>query len=66
MSVKKCLICGQEFETARPNKKYCSLVCRESGAKLRRMKWNDKNPRYSTDYMQKYRKEKREKEKAIV
>lgn len=50
-----CAICGAEFETARPNKKYCSFSCREAGRKLQRMKWDGKNPHYSRDYMKQYR-----------
>lgn len=53
--IVKCAICGREFETARPNKKYCSFNCKEAGAKVRRMKWEDQNPRYSMEYMKKYR-----------
>lgn len=50
-----CPICGAEFETNRPNKKYCSFTCKEAGRQLRRMKWEAKNPHYSTEYMKKYR-----------
>lgn len=58
--IKKCIICGASFDTNKPNKKYCSFVCKEAGAKLKRLKWNDKNPGYITSYMQQYRKEKKE------
>ena len=51
----KCAICGTAFETSRPNKKYCSFSCKEAGAKLRRMNWEDLNPDYNRDYMKKYR-----------
>ena len=51
----KCPICGAEFETSRPNKKYCSFTCREAGRKLQRMKWDGENPHYSTEYMKGYR-----------
>lgn len=54
--LKKCEICGAEFETNRPNKKFCSLSCREAGRLVARMKWEERNPGYITDYMQKYRK----------
>jgi len=54
-----CPICGAKFETSRPNKKYCSFTCKEAGAKLRRMKWEDKNPHYNTTYMQQYRAERK-------
>ena len=57
--VVTCPICGAEFETSRPNKKYCSFTCKEAGAKLRRMKWEDKNPHYNTTYMQQYRAERK-------
>lgn len=53
--VVKCVICGRQFETARPNKKYCSFSCREAGRKLQRLKWEDEHPNYITKYMQKYR-----------
>ena len=53
--VVTCPICGAQFETSRPNKKYCSFSCREAGRKLQRMKWDEANPHYSTDYMKKYR-----------
>lgn len=52
----KCAICGTEFKTEKPRKKYCSLSCREAGAELRRMKWEEKNPHYVKEYMRKYRK----------
>lgn len=57
MKIVKCVICGQTFETNRPNKKYCSFTCKEAGAQLLRMKWEDKNPDYYKNYMQKYRAE---------
>lgn len=53
-----CPICGAEFETARPNKKYCSFSCKEAGRQLRRMMWGAANPDYSKAYMQQYRKAK--------
>lgn len=55
MKTVKCAICGREFETNRPNKKFCSFTCKEAGAKLRQMKWKDNNSNYSTEYMRKYR-----------
>ena len=54
--VVKCAICGTEFTTSKPNKRYCSFSCKEAAAKLRRMKWEDENPTYSKDYMKQYRK----------
>ena len=51
-----CPICGAQFVTERPNKKYCSFSCKEAGRKLRRMKWNDENPNYNKNYMKQYRK----------
>ena len=53
----KCPICGQVFVTSRPNKRYCSFVCREAGSKLRRLKWESKNPEYQKEYMRKRRQE---------
>ena len=54
----KCAICGKNFMTALPNKKYCSFTCKEAGAKYNRMKWEDDNQGYNAAYMRKYRKEK--------
>lgn len=54
-----CPICGTEFETNKPNKKYCSLTCKEAGQKLRRMNWKDNNPHYIAEYMRNYRAEKK-------
>ena len=51
----KCPICGAEFETSRPNKKYCSFSCKEAGRKLQRMKWEAANEGYNAAYMKKYR-----------
>ena len=50
-----CPICGAQFQTARPNKKYCSFTCKEAGRKLQRMKWETENPDYSRNYMRAYR-----------
>ena len=58
--LKKCEICGAEFETNRPNKKYCSFTCKEAGQQIRRMKWKADNIGYNTEYMRKYRKRKAE------
>lgn len=62
MRIVKCPICGKEFETARPNKKYCSLICREAGKQLSRLYWNRENPTYNRDY---YRKQKQRNESAV-
>jgi len=53
--VVTCPICGNTFETGRPNKKYCSFTCKEAGRQLRRMKWEAANPHYNAEYMKKYR-----------
>jgi len=58
-----CPICGKEFETARPNKKYCSLICREAGKQLRRLYWKEENPTYNADYYREHKKGKSEMEK---
>ena len=55
MRIVKCLICGKEFETARPNKKYCSLICREAGKQLKRIYWENENPNYNADYYQEHK-----------
>ncbi len=54
--VVKCAICGTEFTTSKPNKRYCSFSCKEAAARLRRMKWEDNNPAYNREYMKQYRK----------
>lgn len=56
-----CPICGKEFVTNKPNKKFCSFSCKEAGQTLRRLKWNDSNPKYMTEYMRKYRAERKDK-----
>ncbi len=53
--LKRCIICGREFETTKPNKKYCCFNCKEAGAIVRRMKWEEQNPKYIKNYMVKYR-----------
>ena len=55
----KCPICGAEFETSRPNKKYCSFSCKEAGHKLQRLKWEANNAGYNAEYMKAYRKQKK-------
>ena len=57
---KTCPICHRDFETTKPNKKYCSFSCREAGQQLHRLKWEDRNQGYSAAYMKKYRAERRE------
>lgn len=51
----KCPICGRSFETARPNKKYCSLICREAGKQLKRIYWENENPNYNANYYQSHK-----------
>lgn len=50
-----CPICGREFEADKPNRRYCSLECRETGRKLKRRQWENENPNYNAEYMRKYR-----------
>jgi hypothetical protein len=52
----KCPICGKDFLTSKPRKKYCSFSCKEAGAKLARMKWEARNPDYVKNYVSEYRK----------
>ena len=58
--VVTCPICGRQFETSKPNKKYCSYTCKEASAKGRRMNWQEQNPGYYKAYMQQYRKKERQ------
>ena len=55
-----CPICGAQFETSRPNKKYCSFTCKAARQTLVRMKWKDENPDYYKEYMKKYREKERQ------
>ena len=66
MKIIICPICGTQFETNRPNKKYCSFSCKEAGRQLRYMKWTEEHPHYSTEYMRKYREKIREKNKPKI
>ena len=61
-----CPICGTQFETNRPNKKYCSPTCKEEGRQQQLMKWAEEHPRYSTNYMRKYREKIKEKTKPKI
>ncbi len=51
----KCGICGKVFVTDKPNKKYCSFVCRESAIKLKRLSWKTNNPEYYKNYFRQIR-----------
>ena len=55
MRTVKCPICGKDFQTARPNKKYCSFACKEAALLLRRVKWKQTHPDYNKEYMRQYR-----------
>lgn len=59
MKNRKCKICGADFETEQPNRKYCGLSCREAGRIYSQLKRKDKNPAYFTEYMRKYRRERK-------
>lgn len=50
MRVITCPICGRSFETVRSNAKYCSLSCREAGRQIKRLDWEERNPRYNSNY----------------
>lgn len=50
-----CPICGTEFMTDRPNRKYCSLNCKEASIKLKQMRFLEENPTYFRDYMRERR-----------
>lgn len=53
MKTVKCVICGAEFITDKGNKKYCSLICKDAGIALKRMKWKEANPEYYKNVYQK-------------
>lgn len=55
--IKSCPICGNAFTASKPNQRYCSIICREVGRKLKRMEWSRDNPTYNADYMRRYRAE---------
>ena len=46
----KCAICGVEFETQKPNIKYCSFTCKDAGRRLKRAKWEDAHAGYNAEY----------------
>ena len=50
-----CPICGTEYQTNKPNKKYCSFACKEAGERLQRTKWEARNAGYMAEYMKAYR-----------
>ncbi|MBQ4467072.1 MAG: hypothetical protein II918_02520 [Firmicutes bacterium] len=52
----ECPICGRVFETTKPNKRYCSFICREAGRNLKRLQWEDSHPGYNAEYAKEYRK----------
>lgn len=54
-----CPICGTEFITNRPNKKYCSFSCKGAAEMKQRIKWGLKNPEYNKNYMKAYRAKKK-------
>ena len=60
MRTIKCIICGQPFETSKPNKKYCSFSCRIAAENLRRMKRKEADPEYNKNYMRQYRQRQKE------
>ena len=53
----KCKICGKVFETEKPNKRYCSFVCKEAAITKKRIEWKVANPHYYRDYSRKRRAE---------
>ena len=55
--IVKCKMCGKEFKTVKPNKKYCSFVCKEAAITKRRLAWKNDNPNYYRDYFRKKRAE---------
>ena len=55
-----CPICGKQFQTSRPNKKYCCFTCKEAGNKLCHMRWKENNRGYHREYMQRQRQKERE------
>jgi hypothetical protein len=46
MVIKKCDVCGTEFETIIWNAKRCSDECKKIGEKEQQKKWKEKNPEY--------------------
>lgn len=56
----QCPMCGATFETSKKNRKYCSLVCKDAGQRLQRLRWKLANMGYYTEYMKQYREQKKE------
>lgn len=48
-------MCKEKFHTSR-NARYCSEKCKKDARKLTRKNWEEANPAYMKEYMQKYRK----------
>ncbi len=60
-----CKICGKEYEANYPNSKYCSILCREMGARNKRAAWCNENKGYMTIYMREHRANKKREEALI-
>lgn len=39
--IKRCVICGEDFESGQPRAKYCGIVCRMDANRIR-ARWNKK------------------------
>ena len=56
-----CPICGREFETNAPNRKYCGTDCAKIAQARRKKHWLDNNYEYNKmrqrEYQRKYRRE---------
>lgn len=48
--IKKCVICGTEYQAHHNAQKYCSDICRNIGHDLKREAWIDRNPDYYRIY----------------
>lgn len=65
---KTCSICGKEFETISPRKKYCSVECKKVGAVQSTQRWRERHPERIQQYKQHkaaYMRRKRARKKAF-
>lgn len=53
-----CKMCGNEFVSDAPNRKYCCALCMYAAKKYNRMKFLKKHPHYNRDYKRKRKYEK--------
>ena len=64
--MKKCKICGREFEPMYPNSKYCSSSCRDLARMNKLRSWKIKHPGYMKMKQREYRHKKAIEDEFII